>query len=136
RDSTRLREYDFSDLRLFTDWSGYQRHADLQYGRMDGRLRMVAFERRPQYGMVVAVGRSEREILAGSRRIVQASMAAFVGVGTLLLVAVGTILRSWRAAVALLIELRTKEERLSEVQQIGELGLWEYDTVTDRLLWS
>jgi diguanylate cyclase (GGDEF)-like protein/PAS domain S-box-containing protein len=135
-DSARYRGTDFSDLRVFNELSAMPRDAALQRGRLDGVLRMVAFERLPRYDIVVAVGRSEHEILAGWWRIVYASMLAGAVVMAIMLVALALTLRSWRSAVSLLDALRTKEERLREVQHIGELGLWEYDTVTDRLMWS
>ncbi len=135
-DSSKYRNVDLRDLRLFNELSHLPRDAELQHGRMDGLLRMVAFERLPEYDLVVAVGRSEREILAGWWRIVYASLVAFAFVALITAVALGMIIRSWRATYALLGELRIKEERLSEVQQIGELGLWEYDTTSDRLIWS
>lgn len=135
-DSWKYRGSDFSDMRVFNELAALPRDAALQKGRLDGLLRMVAFERLPQYDLVIAVGRSEWEILAGWWRIVYASIVAFAFVATILVIAFALILRSWRRTYGLLFELRAKEERLSEVQQIGELGLWEYDTVTDRLLWS
>jgi diguanylate cyclase (GGDEF)-like protein/PAS domain S-box-containing protein len=136
RDSEQFRGRDFSDLQVFTSLAGIARGAALQRGRLDGLMRMVAFERLPGYDLVIAVGRSEEQILTAWRRVLQASVVGYALVVLVTFLAIALILRAWASALSIMTELRIKEERLSEVQQIGELGLWEHDPGTDQLLWS
>jgi diguanylate cyclase (GGDEF)-like protein/PAS domain S-box-containing protein len=136
RDSERYRNVDFSDSQMFTTLAAEPRGTAIQEGRLDGRTRMMAFERLPAYNLVVAVGRDLDEILAGWWRVVIASILVFGMLIAAILIGNVAILRNWRASMTAMTELRIKEERLGEVQQIGELGLWEHDTSNDRLLWS
>lgn len=137
RDSEQYRDVDFSNADLFklTNTPSV-RNVDLTSLGTNGISRLMSYTRVPNYDILVAIGRSEQEILANWRRVVWTASLAFAVIATVLLLAIGTILRAWRSAIATAAEMRLKEERLSEVQHLGELGLWEYDTASDRLLWS
>lgn len=136
RDSALYRELDLSSAQMLTQWRDQARGTLLQPALLDGEIRMMAFERLPRYDIVVAIGRTESEILFVWRQTVIATAFGLAAISLLTLLAVGQALRAWRTGNAAVTQLRIKEERLAEVQRIGELGLWEYESRSDRLIWS
>lgn len=135
-EAERYRELDLSSAQVFTQLRDLRRGSHLQRALIDGEVRMMAFERLPRYDVVVAIGRAESDIMLVWRRIVVASALGLGVIVTLTLLAVLQSVRAWRAGNAAVTQLRIKEERLAEVQRIGELGLWEYESTSDRLMWS
>jgi PAS domain S-box-containing protein len=110
---------------------------------LDGIERTFSYRHIGDYPLLVIVGLSTEDYLAEWRRNAAMNGALALLFALMSALAAGLIHRAWRhqhqalgALARQEAQLRSSEARLLEAQRIAQIGSWELDLGTGRLIWS
>jgi len=102
----------------------------------DGIERIYGFHRLPDYGLNFVVGHAVTNVLAPYRSYRDSVFAAAALVSLLAIMLIVLLGRIAAARSAAQSDLRVSEQRLALAAEAAGIGIWDYDTQNNRLVWD